>query len=114
MEFGAFVNFLGKQDGLVHISELAAKRTEKVSDVVKEGGKFHFQANPTGVKYSTKTSSEEGKKVATAKFGVAVHTMYHGKTMEDMKAEYAPDLSGLNITQMCITLIPRTMYNMQK
>jgi polyribonucleotide nucleotidyltransferase len=37
MEFGAFVNFLGKQDGLVHISELAAKRVEKVSDVVKEG-----------------------------------------------------------------------------
>ncbi|MFL2892529.1 MAG: polyribonucleotide nucleotidyltransferase [Candidatus Pelagibacter sp.] len=37
MEFGAFVNFLGKQDGLVHISELAEKRVEKVTDVVKEG-----------------------------------------------------------------------------
>jgi polyribonucleotide nucleotidyltransferase len=37
MELGAFVNFLGKQDGLVHISELAAKRVEKVTDVVKEG-----------------------------------------------------------------------------
>jgi len=37
MEFGAFVNFLGKQDGLVHISQLAAKRVEKVGDVVKEG-----------------------------------------------------------------------------
>jgi len=37
MEFGAFVNFLGKQDGLVHISQLAAKRVEKVADVVKEG-----------------------------------------------------------------------------
>ena len=37
MEFGAFVNFLGKQDGLVHISELAVKRVEKVGDVVKEG-----------------------------------------------------------------------------
>jgi len=37
MEFGAFVNFLGKQDGLVHISQLAAKRVTKVSDVVKEG-----------------------------------------------------------------------------
>ncbi len=37
MEFGAFVNFLGKQDGLVHISELANKRVEKVTDVVKEG-----------------------------------------------------------------------------
>jgi len=37
MEFGAFVNFLGKQDGLVHISQLAGKRVAKVSDVVKEG-----------------------------------------------------------------------------
>ena len=37
MEFGAFVNFLGKQDGLVHISQLAEKRVEKVGDVVKEG-----------------------------------------------------------------------------
>ncbi len=37
MEFGAFVNFLGKQDGLVHISELAEKRVAKVTDIVKEG-----------------------------------------------------------------------------
>ena len=37
MEFGAFVNFLGKQDGLVHISHLASKRVNKVTDVVKEG-----------------------------------------------------------------------------
>ena len=29
--------FLGKQDGLVHISELADKRVAKVTDVVKEG-----------------------------------------------------------------------------
>jgi len=39
MEFGAFVNFLGKQDGLVHISELANKRVAKVTDVIKEGDK---------------------------------------------------------------------------
>ena len=37
MESAAFVNFLGKQDGLVHISELADKRVAKVGDVVKEG-----------------------------------------------------------------------------
>ena len=37
MEFGAFVNFLGKQDGLVHISELAAKRVPKVGDVYQRG-----------------------------------------------------------------------------
>ncbi|MEN5084507.1 polyribonucleotide nucleotidyltransferase [Bosea sp. TWI1241] len=39
MEFGAFVNFFGAKDGLVHISELAARRVQKVQDVVKEGDK---------------------------------------------------------------------------
>ncbi len=39
MEFGAFVNFFGAKDGLVHISELAPQRVQKVSDVVKEGDK---------------------------------------------------------------------------
>ncbi|MER2267030.1 polyribonucleotide nucleotidyltransferase [Methylobacterium oxalidis] len=39
MEFGAFVNFFGAKDGLVHISELAAHRVAKVTDVVKEGDK---------------------------------------------------------------------------
>ncbi len=37
MEFGAFVNFLGTRDGLVHISELAPRRVGQVSDVVKVG-----------------------------------------------------------------------------
>ncbi len=37
VEFGAFVNFIGNKDGLVHISELAPKRVQQVSDVVKEG-----------------------------------------------------------------------------
>jgi len=37
MDFGAFVNFFGPKDGLVHISELAPKRVAKTSDVVKEG-----------------------------------------------------------------------------
>ena len=37
MEFGAFVNFLGQRDGLVHISQLKPERVEKTTDVVKEG-----------------------------------------------------------------------------
>jgi polyribonucleotide nucleotidyltransferase len=36
-DFGAFVNFFGARDGLVHVSQLAAGRTKMVSDVVKEG-----------------------------------------------------------------------------
>jgi polyribonucleotide nucleotidyltransferase len=37
VDFGAFVNFLGNRDGLVHISELARERVGKVSDVVQVG-----------------------------------------------------------------------------
>jgi polyribonucleotide nucleotidyltransferase len=37
MEFGAFVNFFGKKDGLVHISQLSDERVEKVTDVINEG-----------------------------------------------------------------------------
>src|SRR5437773_2539952 len=37
VDFGAFVNFFGARDGLVHVSELAPRRVAKVSDVVKEG-----------------------------------------------------------------------------
>ena len=37
MDFGAFVNFFGKKDGLVHISQLANERVNNVTDVVSEG-----------------------------------------------------------------------------
>jgi polyribonucleotide nucleotidyltransferase len=37
VDFGAFVNFLGSRDGLVHISELAPSRIKQVSDVVQVG-----------------------------------------------------------------------------
>ena len=39
VDFGAFVNFLGTKDGLVHISELQDARTEKTTDICKEGDK---------------------------------------------------------------------------
>jgi polyribonucleotide nucleotidyltransferase len=37
VDFGAFVNFFGPRDGLVHISQLAPQRVANVRDVVKEG-----------------------------------------------------------------------------
>ena len=37
VDFGAFVNFFGPKDGLVHISQLADERVRQVTDVVKEG-----------------------------------------------------------------------------
>ena len=43
MDFGAFVNFFGAKDGLVHISQLAPRRVQKVTDVVKEGDKVRVK-----------------------------------------------------------------------
>ncbi|MCQ2914543.1 MAG: polyribonucleotide nucleotidyltransferase [Alphaproteobacteria bacterium] len=59
MEFGAFVNFLGAKDGLVHISELENRRVAKVQDVVNEGDSVYVKCigidNKTGkVKLSMK------------------------------------------------------------
>ncbi len=38
VEFGAFVNFFGSRDGLVHISQMSDRRLKHASEVVKEGG----------------------------------------------------------------------------
>ncbi len=43
MDFGAFVNFMGGKDGLVHISELEDFRVNKTSDVIKEGDVIKVQ-----------------------------------------------------------------------
>ncbi len=37
VEFGAFVNFMGARDGLLHVSQISQKRVENVSDVLSEG-----------------------------------------------------------------------------
>ena len=39
VDFGAFVNFFGSRDGLVHISQLADQRVAKTTDIVNEGDK---------------------------------------------------------------------------
>lgn len=63
MEFGAFVNFLGTQDGLVHVSEIAPYRVEKVTDVLKEGDKVKVLClgidNRGKVKLSMKRVNQE-------------------------------------------------------
>ena len=43
VDFGAFVNFIGNRDGLVHISELAPRRVGKVTDVVNEGDEVYVK-----------------------------------------------------------------------
>ena len=61
-------------------------------DVKDEGGKFHFKSNT--LTYSIPKTHDEGKKIESSKFGVAVHTAYHGDTFKNMKAEYNADTSN--------------------
>jgi polyribonucleotide nucleotidyltransferase len=63
VDFGAFVNFFGARDGLVHISELAPQRVQKVTDVVNEGDKIKVKLlgfDPRGkVRLSLKQVDQE-------------------------------------------------------
>jgi polyribonucleotide nucleotidyltransferase len=43
VDFGAFVNFFGPKDGLVHISQLSAERAKSVGDYVKEGDQVYVK-----------------------------------------------------------------------
>ncbi|MBZ6378225.1 polyribonucleotide nucleotidyltransferase [Pacificimonas flava] len=43
VDFGAFVNFMGQKDGLVHISELKNERVGKVTDVLEEGQEVYVK-----------------------------------------------------------------------
>ena len=63
LDFGAFVNFLGPRDGLVHISELRPERVDKVTDVVNEGDEVKVKVlgmdDRGKVRLSMKTINQE-------------------------------------------------------
>ncbi|MGY3122486.1 polyribonucleotide nucleotidyltransferase [Bradyrhizobium sp. S3.14.4] len=61
MEFGAFVNFFGSKDGLVHISQLASARVQKTSDVVKEGDKVKVKLLGFDDRGKTRLSMKGGR-----------------------------------------------------
>lgn len=64
-------------------------------DVHDNNGRVHF--TPNTITYSTPSSSAHGKAAKNAKVGIAVHTKYNGKNLEDMQAEYAPDLNEFGL-----------------
>ncbi|MBL4907874.1 MAG: polyribonucleotide nucleotidyltransferase [Sneathiella sp.] len=71
VDFGAFVNFFGNRDGLVHISELAPKRVSKVTDIVNEGDEVRVKVleidNRGKVRLSIKAiEADENKTSETA------------------------------------------------
>ncbi|MDA7983294.1 MAG: polyribonucleotide nucleotidyltransferase [Alphaproteobacteria bacterium] len=67
MEFGAFVNFLGQRDGLVHISQLTEGRVGRTEDVVREGDEVKVQVigfdDRGKVKLSMRTVDQESGEI---------------------------------------------------
>ena len=61
MDFGAFVNFMGTRDGLVHISQLKNERVEKVSDVVNEGDIVKVKVLDVDARGKVKLSMKEAE-----------------------------------------------------
>ena len=74
MEFGAFVNFFGARDGLVHISQLAEGRPKTVTEIVKEGDEVWVKLlgfdDRGKVRLSMKIVDQKtGKEIVTAEAG---------------------------------------------
>jgi hypothetical protein len=100
----------GHAPGLVEKLKAALKHLPKVTpkkgvfqgdvmhtenDVHQSGNRVHF--TPNTITYSADKNSPHGKAAARSKIGVAVHTKYNGKNLEDMKAEYAPNLDEFGL-----------------
>ena len=83
MDFGAFVNFFGKRDGLVHISQLADRRVEKTTDIVKEGD---------SVKVKLMGFDDRGK----VRLSMKVVDQETGEDLEGKASEAADDAAEAN------------------
>ncbi len=71
MDFGAFVNFKGTQDGLVHISELTNRRVNRTTDIVKVGDKVKVKVVGFDNRGKIKLSMKEVKQASERDFNRA-------------------------------------------
>ena len=71
MDFGAFVNFKGTQDGLVHISELTNRRVNRTTDIVKVGDKVKVKVVGFDNRGKIKLSMKEVKQTSERDFNRA-------------------------------------------
>lgn len=83
------------QQALTHLKKVAPKSGVYQGDVMfgdedKKETKNGVSFTPNTITYTAK--GDEADKVRKAKFGVVVHTQYHGKTAESMAADPHPDL----------------------
>ena len=81
MDFGAFVNFLGPKDGLVHISEILNERVAQVTDIVNEGDE---------VKVKVIGLDDRGK----VKLSMRLVDQETGEELEDTRPPREPRESG--------------------
>lgn len=93
--------------GLANKLKLALKHLPKVihsgihqgdlihDDDIKQIDKEHIHFKPNLVNHTVPLKSEEGSKIRKSKIGVAFHTSYSGKTIDNLKADYGkkPDFS---------------------
>jgi polyribonucleotide nucleotidyltransferase len=102
MEFGAFVTFLGKTDGLVHISEMAPYRVGKVTDLVKEGDKVWVKClgsdNRGKIRLSMKCVDQTtGETIEVPEEPKKEHKKHHEKKAEETPVieQTGEDLAGI-------------------
>lgn len=83
---------------LEHLPKVTPKKGVFQGDIMHTKGDVKVHGNkvkftPNTITYAADKNSEHGKAAMNSHIGVAVHTAYKGKTMEDMKAQYAPELN---------------------
>ena len=83
---------------LEHLPKTTPKKGIFQGDIMHSKGDVKVQGNkvrftPNTITYGADRNSEHGQAAMNSQIGVAVHTAYKGKTMEDMKAQYAPELN---------------------
>ena len=88
VDFGAFVNFLGARDGLVHISELAPHRVGKTTDVVKVGDQVKVKVLGFDDRGKVKLSMKQVDQ--TTGEDISAKLVEERRQREDSKAAQAP------------------------
>jgi hypothetical protein len=83
---------------LEHLPKVTPRKGVYQGDIMHTKGDVRVQGNkvrftPNTITYGADRNSEHGQAAMNSQIGVAVHTAYKGKTMEDMKAQYAPELN---------------------
>lgn len=86
---------------LDHLPKVSPKKGVYQADIMhtqherhETNGKVHF--TPNTITYSTPSESKHGKAALRSKIGIAVHTKYHGKSLQDMEAEVGADVSDFH------------------